>query len=184
MTKKILAQITLLGFFLSSTIWAEQMILDDFSESSNLQWDYISDQVMGGVSDGKLQIVTNEAESFARLSGEVSTENNGGFIQFRTNLSDIDKGNIKGIFLKVRGNNQKYYVHLRTKGTLLPWQYYQGEFDVQAQWQLIKLPLESFVASSGWLRKKVKSTSIKSMGIVASGRDHRAELSVSEVGFY
>ena len=184
MTKKILAQITLLSLFLSSTIWAEQMLLDDFSESSNLQWDYISDQVMGGVSEGKLQIVTKKTESYAQLSGEVSTENNGGFIQFRSNLSDIDKSNIKGIYLKVRGNNQKYYVHLRTKFTLLPWQYYQGEFDVQAQWQFIKLPLESFVASSGWLRKKVKSTSIKSMGIVAFGRDHKADVSISEVGFY
>ena len=60
MTKKILAQITLLSFFLTSTIWADQMVLDDFSESSNLQWDYISDQVMGGVSEGKLQIVTKK----------------------------------------------------------------------------------------------------------------------------
>lgn len=183
MTEKKLT-ITIFSFFLSSTIWAEQMILDDFSESSNLQWSYISDQVMGGVSQGKLHIVTDEVESYAHLSGQVSTENNGGFIQFRANLSDIDKSNIKGIYLKVRGNNQKYYVHLRTKGTLLPWQYYQSEFDVQAQWQLIRLPLESFVASSGWLRKKLKSTSIKSIGIVAFGRDHNADVSVSQVGFY
>jgi hypothetical protein len=181
-TKKL--TITLLSFFLTSTIWSEQMILDDFSESSNLQWDYLSDQVMGGVSQGKLQIVIKETQSYAQLSGEVSTENNGGFIQFRASLSDVDKSNIKGIYLKVRGNNQKYYVHLRTKGTLLPWQYYQSEFDVQAQWELIKLPLDSFVASSGWLRKRIKSTSIKSMGIVAFGRDHKADVSVSEVGFY
>jgi hypothetical protein len=181
-TKKL--TITLLSFFLTSTIWSEQMILDDFSESSNLQWDYLSDQVMGGVSQGKLQTVIKGTQSYAQLSGEVSTENNGGFIQFRASLSDVDKSNIKGIYLKVRGNNQKYYVHLRTKGTLLPWQYYQSEFDVQAQWELIKLPLDSFVASSGWLRKRIKSTSIKSMGIVAFGRDHKADVSVSEVGFY
>jgi hypothetical protein len=181
-TKKL--TITLLSFFLTSTIWSEQIVLDDFSESSNLQWDYLSDQVMGGVSQGKLQIVIKETQSYAQLSGEVSTENNGGFIQFRASLSDVDKSNIKGIYLKVRGNNQKYYVHLRTKGTLLPWQYYQSEFDVQAQWELIKLPLDSFVASSGWLRKRIKSTSIKSMGIVAFGRDHKADVSVSEVGFY
>lgn len=181
-TKKL--TITLLSFFLTSTIWSEQIVLDDFSESSNLQWDYLSDQVMGGVSQGKLQIVIKETQSYAQLSGEVSTENNGGFIQFRASLSDVDKSNIKGIYLKVRGNNQKYYVHLRTKGTLFPWQYYQSEFDVQAQWELIKLPLDSFVASSGWLRKRIKSTSIKSMGIVAFGRDHKADVSVSEVGFY
>lgn len=160
------------------------MLLDDFSENSNIRWDYFSDQVMGGVSVGNFHIITEQAESYAQLSGDVSTENNGGFIQFRTNLKDLNKENIKGILIRVRGNNQKYFVHLRTRGTLLPWQYYQAEFFALDEWQLIKLPLESFAASSGWLKKNIVSTSMKTLGIVAFGRDHIADLSVSEVGFY
>ena len=45
-------------------------------------WEYISDQVMGGVSVGKVEIL-NDNKLFLRLSGDVSTKNNGGFIQVR-----------------------------------------------------------------------------------------------------
>jgi hypothetical protein len=174
----------LVSLLFPTSLWANQVLLDDFSENSTNRWDYFSDQVMGGVSVGNFQIITKENESYAQLIGEVSTKNNGGFIQFRADVSDLSKENLKGIYLRAKGNNQKYFVHLRTKGTLLPWQYYQAEFLALDEWQLIKLPLESFVASSGWLRKNIVSTSMKTLGIVAFGRDHIAELSISEVGFY
>lgn len=176
--------ILLFSLLFSGTSWGKQMVLDDFTKGPNLQWDYISDQVMGGVSVGDLQFVSNDNESYAQLSGKVSTDNNGGFIQFRTNLNDMDKDNIKGVYLKVRGNHQKYFVHIRTKYTLLPWQYYQGDFDVLDQWQIVKLPLDRFEPSSGWLKKSIKSKNIKSIGVVAFGRDHKADVSVAEVGFY
>jgi hypothetical protein len=35
-----------------------------------------------------------------------------------------------GVRLIVRGNDQRYFVHLGTGGTLLPWHYYQAGFDV------------------------------------------------------
>lgn len=184
MNIKSIIQTLLCSLLFSTSSWAEHMLLDDFSESSTIRWDYFSDQVMGGVSVGNFQIITKDTESYAQLSGDVSTENNGGFIQFRTNLKDLNKENIEGIYIRVRGNNQKYFVHLRTRGTLLPWQYYQAEFLAMNEWQLVKLPLESFVASSGWLKKNITSTSIKTLGMVAFGRDHIADLSVSEIGFY
>ena len=85
----------------------------------------------------------------------VSTQNNGGFIQFRTDLKNLDK-DIQGIYARVKGNNQQYFIHLRTRGTILPWQYYQSAFMASDQWQIIKLPLDSFAPSSNWLRKAVK----------------------------
>ena len=44
-------------------------------------WEYISDNVMGGVSEGKAEILDQDNNYFLRLSGNVSTKNNGGLIQ-------------------------------------------------------------------------------------------------------
>ena len=38
---------------------------------------------MGGISEGKFEILKDKKNNFLRLSGIVSTENNGGFIQIR-----------------------------------------------------------------------------------------------------
>ena len=87
------------------------MLLDNFDKKLSLN--YVSDQVMGGVSEGVL--IFNQEETFAHLTGVVSTENNGGFIQFRTDVETTKNQNIEGIYLKVKGNNEAYFIHLRTK---------------------------------------------------------------------
>ncbi|GIT61089.1 MAG: hypothetical protein Ct9H300mP20_09160 [Gammaproteobacteria bacterium] len=45
------------------------------------------DDVMGGLSKGKLSELKEEEISFYRLEGDVSTANNGGFIQFRASVN-------------------------------------------------------------------------------------------------
>lgn len=181
--KKIIL-IWLLSFLYSKTTGAERMIIDNFNSSSNNQWQLISDQVMGGVSEGSLIFSQVESQTYAHMIGNVSTENNGGFIQFRTNVKNIDKEQVNGIYLNVRGNGEKYYIHLRTSGTIMPWHYYASDFFAGKKWQTIKLPLDSFLPSSAWLRKSVKPTRIKSLGVVAFGRDYESDIQVAEIGFY
>ena len=162
------------------------IMIDNFDADSMVRWSYASDQVMGGVSEGSAKMVTDRdnGDSYAHMVGSVSTANNGGFIQLRTSLSaGVDK-NAAGVYIKARGNGQKYYIHLRTRGTMLPWQYYQGTFDVSDQWQVIRLPLEAFKASGSWIRKSALPKSIRSIGIVAYGRNHQADIQISEIGFY
>lgn len=64
------------------------MHLLDKNNLKNLKenWEFVSDKVMGGLSSGKIELVSESDKSFVRLSGNVSTENNGGFIQFRSNF--------------------------------------------------------------------------------------------------
>jgi hypothetical protein len=90
---------------------------------------------------------------------------------------------IRGISLKVRGNGERYYVFIRTSSTLLPWQFYNASFQTSKNWSVVKLKLEAFQPSSSFLRKTIKSSSIKSIGIVAYGRDHQAKIDVSEIYF-
>lgn len=169
---------------LSSGTLNGDVMIDDFEAGSNVDWDYLSDQVMGGVSEGSASLGRDENEAYAHMTGDVSTANNGGFIQLRTSLNSGADKNTKGVFIKVRGNNQKYYIHLRTRGTMLPWQYYQGGFDATEEWQLVRLPFEAFEASGSWLRNTPAPTSIRSIGVVAYGRDHQADIQISEIGFY
>ena len=97
------------------------------SEEFFKDWEYISDNVMGGVSEGKAEILDQDNNYFLRLTGNVSTKNNGGFIQVRSS-KDILKDNFTGIKLKVKGKPSEYYVHIRTNFLLLPWQYYSENF--------------------------------------------------------
>jgi len=167
---------------------AQPVLLEDFDQTSEGRWEYIADTVMGGVSKGQVQFITTDDQNVLKLSGTVSTENRGGFIQARLPLVQPLPEAAQGIWLKVRGNNQPYFVHLRTSGTLLPWQYYQAKFEASESWQVVQLPWSAFNPSAGFssslLRETPIAQKIKSVAIVAFGRDHEADIEVSEIGYY
>jgi hypothetical protein len=168
---------------LSSSALADALI-DDFSNNPAQRWRFFADTVMGGVSSGKVEFLKESGAGFARMTGTVSTANNGGFIQFRTDLATPPPAGAKGVRLVARGNGERYFVHLRTSLTLLPWQYYQAAFETSKDWREVRLPLEAFKASGRMLPGLVKAGSIKSVGIVAFGRDHEVLVEVREARFY
>ena len=96
----------------------------------------------------------------------------------------IQSKNLKGIKIKSRGNDIEYFIHIRTKFTLLPWQYYQGKFSVNSEWQEIKINLLEFKRSGALLPKYIKPQHILSVALVAFGKKHRVNLEVSEIAFY
>lgn len=172
--------------FLSSigASMSQSMLIDDFQSNSDQRWRFFADTVMGGVSSGNVEFETKDGVSFARLTGDVRTANNGGFIQIRHEVESVHSKDIQGVRLVVRGNTQRYFVHLRTSWTVLPWQYYQAQYDVSSNWQEVRIPLSSFERSGKLLKKVPAATSIKSVAIVAFGRDHAADVEVREIGFY
>jgi hypothetical protein len=89
-----------------------------------------------------------------------------------------------GVRLAVRGNGERYFVHLRTRGTILPWQYYQAGFGTTGTWTEVRLPFADFRASGALLAAEPRPASLTSLGVVAYGRDHHADIEVREVGFY
>tara|TARA_R110002020_G_scaffold475452_1_gene710124 strand:+ start:1809 stop:2360 length:552 start_codon:yes stop_codon:yes gene_type:complete len=148
------------------------------------KWRYFSDQVMGGVSEGSASFVESGGETVLRLSGKVSTENRGGFIQARANLEMPLPAQAQGVVLEMRGDSQTYFVHLRTGRTLLPWQYYQASFEATEVWQEIRIPFEDFKPSGPLLSRSFDAGSVRSIALVAFGRDHTADLTARAVGFY
>ena len=181
---KSIVPLLMIIIFFSQPLRGKDLMIDDFQSVGNERWEFISDQVMGGVSTGKLLFKNQNEDGYLHLTGNVSTKNKGGFIQARTSLEKVLTNDIKGIKIRAKGNVTKYYLHLRTTGTILPWHYYQAEFNVQEDWSDISIPLINFKKSGGFLRNKIKPKSLKSIGIVAYGRDHIADLSVSLLSFY
>jgi Complex I intermediate-associated protein 30 (CIA30) len=163
---------------------AGQTIIEDFTMQPQTRWRFFTDQVMGGISTGGVAVAQEDGTSFARMTGRVSTANRGGFIQMRLDLASPPPEGTTGVRLIVRGNDQRYFVHLRTGGTLLPWQYYQAGFDVTEGWNELRLPLDAFKASGALLRGVPNPASLTSVAVVAYGRDHDARIDVRELGFY
>ena len=167
-------------FLLFCSLSVSSQVLEDLKDN-RADWDCFSDKVMGGVSEGSASVVSQEDRNFFRLEGDVSTENNGGFIQCRANVNLKTKG-LNGIRIKVKGNGDEYYVHLRVP-RMLPWNYYSAKFYASEEWQTIDLPLSSFEYSRN-PSKKFKSSKISTIGIVAYGKDFYAEVDLAQLEIY
>ncbi|ABD53391.1 CIA30 family protein [Jannaschia sp. CCS1] len=142
---------------------------------ADFSWRYAADTVMGGVSAGRGWV----EDGVLRLTGTVSTANNGGFIQVRTDLPDGLSDTI--LHLRVRGNGERYFVHLRSVQSTRPWMSYRAEFPTTADWTDITLPLTAFTPSRDGMPAQIAAEDVRSLGIVAYGRDHEADVSVSHI---
>ena len=168
-------------FFLTQEAIGNTIFKDNFDKPE--KWQFITDQVMGGVSTGKVEFLNDNNNFYARMRGNVSTENKGGFIQVRRKLEKLNLESSKFIEIVAKGNNQNYFIHLRTTGTFLPWQYYQISFKVLNSFETFKLPISEFKRSSVFLSKRINPKNITSIGVVAFGRDHSAEIYIKEINF-
>ncbi|MDX5401171.1 MAG: CIA30 family protein [Rhodobacterales bacterium] len=172
------------GLALILPIHAGAQMTDPIRMTPDASWTYVSDQVMGGVSTGGARLETAQGTTYLRLTGQVSTANRVGFIQARVTLDSPPPGDAQGVLIRLRGNGEGYFIHLRTDGTVLPWQYYQAPVATTPDWAEVRVPFAAFQPSGALLRDTLRPDSIRSVGIVAYGREHTADVSVAEVGFY
>ena len=84
----LLAALFALDFSLPSNASEINKIIDDFSDGPERRWQFYTDQVMGGVSEGGASVQFGSEGPYVRLEGSVSTANNGGFIQIRRNVKE------------------------------------------------------------------------------------------------
>ena len=108
-----LTVMAVLVLWTASAVIAEDILIEDFKIQPETRWRFIADTVMGGVSTGQVQFVQEAGDVYAHMTGNVSTENNGGFIQIRMELPTPPPKETVGVRLVVRGNKQRYFAHLR-----------------------------------------------------------------------
>ncbi len=146
-------------------------------------WQFVADTVMGGVSIGRIERSEISGKKALRLTGRVSLENNGGFVQAALPLADLgktlDAGAFEGIALTVRGNGEMYAVHLRTTDLNRPWQSYRATFLAMPQWQTIRLPFSDFQAYR--TDAPLDLGKLRRLGLVAIGCAFDADLAVGRI---
>ena len=165
--------LALLTFGMSNQVNAKNLVYEN-------NWAYLADTVMGGVSQGGAEF----SAGALRLTGQVSTKNNGGFIQVRTRIDPIETKGKTGIKIKVKGNGDVYYLHIRNASARLPWHYYTANFSTSEKWKEVKIPFDLFEKSATFMPKKLNPDTIKTIGLVAYGKDHKADVSIATLEFY
>ena len=111
---------------------------------------------MGGKSDGFMLLKESQNQEFDFISakGNVSTDG-GGFLMFRKEIDNNSLDNFSKVKFKARGNNEKYFIHIKTKGSFFPWVRYLAEFEVTEEWKDFEKELKKQIAES---QRKSKET--------------------------
>jgi hypothetical protein len=171
-------------------VYANDLIIDDRSSadlSSNLgvKWRLVTDGVMGGLSKGNLILDNYKGRNCLRMRGDVTTENNGGFVQIALPLSDkepFDASAYTGVELEVSGNKESYNIHFRTDSLWFPWQSYRYSFTTSPDWQTHRIP---FARLTPYKTAQIFSQNeIIRIGLVAIGREFQADLYLASIKFY
>jgi len=86
----------------------------EFGNSANRtsNWSILSDNVMGGVSDGELDY----GNKSVILKGTVSLKNRGGFVSIKSDFGKFDLSSYKTVKITFRSTNQKYAFTLENSG--------------------------------------------------------------------
>lgn len=193
------SRLGLLGLLMSPTLVPAStgtLLIDDFgfgkdTPNQNLSrlgtpWRVVTDKVMGGVSSAGMMFTRIAERPCLRLTGTVSLENNGGFVQASLDLAadggSFDASPYAGIELDVYGNNESYNLHLRTADTWIVWQSYRAAFDAAPAWRTLRLPFSRFEPYRTGAPLDVHR--LKRIGLVAIGREMQADLCLGRIAFY
>lgn len=167
-------------------------------EGKSLNWRMISDQVMGGVSTGQVSRQEKNDSMSDCLMGNVSLENNGGFIQMQIDMRDVVKRSGKkgesstalsrhfsdydGIFIEVMGNNHSYNLHFKTSQLWFPWQAFRKEIMATQEWQRLFIPFREFDGYRTF--STFNPAKVSRFAIVAIGEAFEAKVCVRRLGVY
>jgi Complex I intermediate-associated protein 30 (CIA30) len=162
------------------------MTLEVWPANASLYWRLVTDTVMGGVSRGAITRVELGGRKAIRMCGNVSIDNNGGFIQLALDLApetgSFDAGGFTGLEIDVLGNQEKYSVHLRTAEIVRPQQSYRHSFLAAQDWRTLQLPFVQFRPHRTDI--PINTTRLTRIGLVAIGRAFTAKLAIARLAFF
>jgi hypothetical protein len=117
-------------------LMADTLLIDDFSSGTGRakvggSWQGFTDRVMGGLSEINAGLVQEGGTFLLRMEGNLSLENNGGFVQVRlpfdTRRLGLDLRQYTGLRITYRKIRQgDYAVHLRSSSNPRPWAHHSA----------------------------------------------------------
>ncbi|PKM04348.1 MAG: hypothetical protein CVV16_05250 [Gammaproteobacteria bacterium HGW-Gammaproteobacteria-6] len=146
-------------------------------------WHFVSDQVMGGCSVGRIDLLERAGRACICMRGEVSLANNGGFVQVRMDWPQIaDTTDYHGLYLVLLGDGHAIDVRLKTSVLQHPWQSFRTSLQPGQQWQSWWLPFSDFQPHR--TDAVFEPATLRSIGLVAIGEAMSVDLCVAELGMY
>ena len=139
-----LATLTLASIAITMNAHATpEKIIFNFLAATNLPtWQVVNDDVMGGVSSSKFELLTNGGAVF---SGVVSLENNGGFASVRSSLLSENLSSLDTFVLRVRGDGRRYKFTVRTEAGFDAPVYQASFMTKRGEWEEHRLSFKEFV---------------------------------------
>ncbi len=169
----------------------DTLLLSDFSGAqayvlAGAGWRGFSDRVMGGVSDASFSKATVDGKSCMRLTGRVTRESNGGFIQmamyFGSNDAELDGSAYKGIEMLLHGNNEDYNVHVRTAECGWYDESYRYTFFAKPEWQQLRIPWAEFKPNG--VKVALNSSRVNRIAILGWMREFQADIALARISLY
>ena len=171
---KVVSSFGFVVLLMGSIVMADEplKVLFDFTGvDAAKEWQAVNDGVMGGVSEGKFKITDKKTMEFF---GMLSLANNGGFASVRTKGKKLGLEKGDTLVVKVRGDGREYELNLYVPTIQIAYSYrtvFQTEKD---EWVEIKLPLDTFYATSfGQVVKnagQVNPATVNGIGFVLSDK--------------
>ncbi|MFT4590837.1 MAG: hypothetical protein ACI80M_000149 [Gammaproteobacteria bacterium] len=170
---------------------SDRLMLTDFTLKEPYyigasSWRGFSDRVMGGISDAAFGGDNIAGKKCGRMTGDVTRESNGGFIQMAMSFgrrdAELDASGYDGLELLVYGNNEDYNLHIRTVDCGWYDQSYRMTFFAKPEWQTVRVPWDEFNPSG--LEAPLNIARINRIAILGWMREFKADISLAEISLY
>jgi monofunctional biosynthetic peptidoglycan transglycosylase len=141
MVKSLVQSLALVFAMHASAHGAEKTLFDFAAAADARAWQIVNDDVMGGISSSRIEIV----DGVAVFGGEVSLENSGGFASVRSLPAAPALAGADAFVIRVRGDGGRYKFTARTvEGSDAT--VYQATFQTAPrEWTEHRLPVAAFV---------------------------------------
>jgi hypothetical protein len=165
----------------------DRLILSDFTPAEEYivpgaRWRGFTDRVMGGVSNAEFNRDMVSGKRCVRMTGNVTRDNGGGFVQMALYLNGADLSKYKGLELIVYGNDEDYNVHIRTSDCGWHDESYRATFHAESRWQTVRIPWNKFKPNG--VTVDLNTAAVERVGLLGWMRDFTADLAIAEVALY
>jgi NADH dehydrogenase [ubiquinone] 1 alpha subcomplex assembly factor 1 len=121
---------------------SDRTLLDFQAPTNSPAWQVVNDDVMGGASTSRFQILTNGGAVF---SGVVSLEHNGGFASVRSSPAPHDLTGCGCFVIRLRGDGHRYKFTARTETGFDAPLYRCALVTKRGEWEEHRLAFKDFV---------------------------------------
>jgi NADH dehydrogenase [ubiquinone] 1 alpha subcomplex assembly factor 1 len=120
-------------------------LLDFAGPEAAAKWQAVNDGVMGGISDGRFKITTDDTLEFF---GTLSLENNGGFASVRTKPSELGIQAGDTLVVRVKGDGREYVLNIYTKSRRMAFSYRAPLPTTKDEWREVEIRLADFIPTA------------------------------------